>query len=189
MRRRSLINSYNLYPPSGHSERCDSCDFVQEARKVRCSCRSCSHNRQRQRISSNEGNLLNSICFGDKQSLSVPLRNEYSDMLLVKEMQLKTQQMVQLINKSSISSERNNVVSPVVSISNSYSTANDSSDDYFLSRSFDNDEIDEALDSGRSGDFDREFEPSVEGIDHNKIIDSITYNSREDDDAIFYFEP
>jgi hypothetical protein len=188
MRRRSLINSYNLYPPSGHSERCDSCDFVQEARKVRCSC---SHHRQRQQISSDEDNLLNSICFGDKQSLGIPLRNEYSqsDMLLVKEMQLKTQQMVQLMNKSSISSERNNIVSPDLSISNSYSTANDSSDDYFLSRSFDNDEIDEALDSGRSGDFDREFESSVEEIDHNKIIDSITYNSREDDDAIFYFEP
>lgn len=186
------MNAYNIYTPSDHSERCNCFDFVQVARKPE-NCL-CSH-RQRQPRNENKNKLIDSICVGDKQSRSIPLHNEFSqsDMLLVKEMQLKTQQMAQLMSKSKSNtlSDGNNFVSPDLSISSSYSTANDSSDDYFFSGSFDDDEIDEALDSSRSAlDFDREFEPSVDGIDNNNRVDSISYKAREDDDdAIFYFEP
>ena len=75
-----------------------------------------------------------------------------------------------------------------ISISSSYSTANDSSDDYFLATTF-GDEIDDDLDGSRACDFDRELAPTVNGNGCNRIDSTSCSAPVDDDEVMFYFEP
>lgn len=182
------MSVHDIYPSSRFSE---PCGHVQDRKVDYCLC-SLQHQQQRQSYrKKEETHFLDSIPFHKiRKSRCIPLGNgvaQQSD-IFVEEMELKTQQMAQLVNKS-ISSESNDFVSPKFSTSSSYSTANDSSDDYFLSATFD-DEIEE-LDnsSSRAHYFDRDLVPTINGSGRN-IIDSKSHSASEDDDEVmFYFEP
>lgn len=179
MRRRNLMNVHDSsYSSSRFPEPCSHCNLDRPAKYCFCSLQS-SRNE--------ETHFLDSIPFySSRKSRCIPLRNEAQADIFVKEMELKTQRMAQLVNKS-ISTGSNDFVLSEFSMSNSYSTANDSSDDYFLSTTFE-DEIDDELDSSRD-QFDGELIPTVHGNGRNRI-DSKSHSASEDDEEVmFYFEP